>query len=276
MPIRKIKPTTPGRRHMQYLDFSAVTAAKPTVKSLLKAKKRTSGRNTSGKITVRHRGGGHKRQLRIVDFRRTKLDIMGTVKAIEYDPNRTVNLALVAYIDGDRRYILAPLGLKVGHTIISSRKAEIKIGNALPIKNIPVGTMVHNIELKPGKGGQLARGAGAYAIVRAHEKKFTTLKLPSGEVRLFPSDCLATIGQLGNLDRQNISLGKAGRSRHLGRRPTVRGVAQHPASHPHGGGEGKSGIGMKSPKSPWGKRTLGKKTRKKIKNSNKYIVKRRK
>ncbi len=235
-----------------------------------------SGRNAEGKVTVRHQGGRHKRFLREIDFKREKRDILAKVVAIEYDPNRNANVALLFYVDGEKRYILAPEGLKVGDEVLASEKAEIKVGNALPLEKIPAGTVIHNLELKPGKGGQIVRGAGTGAILMGKEKKYALVKLPSEEQRKFMLDCWATVGQIGNVDWKNRVLGKAGRKRHLGIRPTVRGVAQHPDSHPHGGGEGRSGIGMSSPKSPWGKPTLGKKTRKKNKYSNKLIVKKRK
>lgn len=245
-------------------------------KSLLKIWKKHSGRDNTGQISVRHQGGAEKRFLREIDFKRDKYDIPARVEAIEYDPNRTADVALLVYQDGERRYILAPNGLKVGDTVISGRNVDIKIGNALPLKNIPLGTVVHNIELKPGKGGQLVRGAGTGAVLLAKEEGMVTVKLPSGEQRKIPGDCFATIGQVGKEDWKARIIGKAGRKRHMGIRPTVRGTAQHPASHPHGGGEGRSGIGMPSPKTPWGKKALGKKTRKRRKYSDKLIVKRRK
>ncbi|HUS60410.1 MAG TPA: 50S ribosomal protein L2 [Nevskiaceae bacterium] len=245
-------------------------------KKLLKILPKNSGRNASGQITVRHQGGRQKRFLRRIDFVRNKHDIKARVVSIEYDPNRTADIALLVYKDGEKRYILAPKDLKVGDWLVSGKKAEPKVGNALPLKKIPVGTLVHNIELAPGKGGQLARGAGTGAVVQAKESGFANLKLPSGEVRRIPLACFATIGQLSRAELKTEKIGKAGRKRHMGIRPTVRGVAQHPGSHPHGGGEGKSGIGMPSPKSPWGKKTLGKKTRKKKKYSDKLILKRRK
>lgn len=235
-----------------------------------------SGRNAGGKITVRHQGGREKRFLRLVDFKREKHDIPARVVAIEYAPNRGASLALLHYPDGEKRYILAPEGLRVGDEVISGPRAGTKIGNALPLKKIPIGTLVHNVELVPGKGGQIVRGAGTSTLIVSKEERRAVLKLPSGERRKVSLECFATIGQVGNVDRKTIKLGKAGRKRHMGIRPTVRGVAQHPASHPHGGGEGRSGIGMSSPKSPWGKRTLGKRTRKRKKYSDKMIVKRRK
>ena len=245
-------------------------------KKLLKILPKHSGRDASGQIAVRHRGGRHKRLLRRIDFVRGKHDIKARVASIEYDPNRTADIALLVYQDGEKRYILAPKDLKVGDWLVSGIKAELEVGNALPLKKIPVGTAVHNVELSPGKGGQLARGAGTSAIIQAKEGGFANLKLPSGEVRRIPLACQATVGQLSRAELKTEKIGKAGRKRHMGIRPTVRGVAQHPGSHPHGGGEGKSGIGMPSPKSPWGKKTLGKKTRKKKKYSDKLILKRRK
>jgi large subunit ribosomal protein L2 len=245
-------------------------------KKLLKILKKHSGRNNQGKVTVRHRGGGEKRFLREIDFRREKYDIPARVEMIEYDPNRTASIARLVYQDGERRYILAPKGLKVGESVISGKKAEVKIGNALPLKRIPVGTVIHNIELKPGKGGQLVRGAGGGAVLLSKEGKTTTIKLPSGEQRKISSECFATIGQLSKSEWKTVVIGKAGRKRHMGIRPTVRGVAQNPRSHPHGGGEGRSGIGMPSPKSPWGKKTKGKKTRRPKKYSDKLIIQRRK
>ncbi len=245
-------------------------------KKLLKILKKHSGRNNTGKVTVRHQGGGEKRFLREVDFKRDKHDVVGTVVSFEYDPNRNAQLALINYIDGEKRYILAPQGLKIGDKISSGEKAEIKIGNTLPLKKIPVGTIIHNLELKPRRGGQIVRGAGTGAVIKGREGKFVIVKLPSGEARKISLECFATIGQVGNVEIKTKKIGKAGRKRHMGIRPTVRGVAQHPDSHPHGGGEGRSGIGMSSPKSPWGKKTLGKKTRKRKKYSDKLIIKRRK
>ena len=271
MPIRIVKATTPGTRHKSYLDYSGLTKKRPE-KRLTVAKKKVNGRNNSGKVTIRHRGGAQKRKLRIIDFKRNKLNIPGKVVSIEYDPNRTANIALINYQDGDKRYILAPDGLKLDTQIMASPSAEIQPGNALPLRNIPVGTPIHNLEIRPGKGGQIVRGAGTAALIRSKETKFATIALPSKEIRLFSLDCYATIGQLSNQEWKSISLGKAGRKRHMGWRPTVRGVAQHPDSHPHGGGEGRSGIGMPSPKSPWGKKTLGKKTRHKRKYSDQYIL----
>jgi large subunit ribosomal protein L2 len=246
------------------------------MKKFKKILPKRSGRNSLGKVTVRHQGGRHKRFLREIDFRRNKTDIPARVLSLEYDPNRTAEIALLLYQDGEKRYILAPQELKVGDQVVSGKKAEIKVGHALPLKKIPVGTVIHNLELTPGKGGQIVRGAGAGASLQAKEAGYATVKLPSGEKRKISLGCYATIGQVGNLNLKAVNLGKAGRKRHRGIRPTVRGVAQHPASHPHGGGEGRSGIGMPSPKSPWGKPTLGKKTRSPRKYSNKYILERRK
>lgn len=272
MPINKRNPITPGMRHASYLDYSDITTNIPH-KSLTQKKSKINGRNNTGVITVRHRGGGNKQKYRIIDFKRNKVDIPGTVKTIEYDPNRGANIALVSYHDGEKRYIIAPVGLKVGYTVIRSAKAEIDPGNTMPLSNIPIGTPIHNIELRPGKGGQLVRGAGTQATIQSKEEKFAVVLMPSKEIRLISLDCCATIGQVSNPEIKIVKLGKAGRSRHRGVRPSVRGAAQHPAAHPHGGGEGRSGIGMPSPKSPWGKKTLGKKTRKKNKYSNKYIIK---
>lgn len=235
-----------------------------------------SGRDQTGQISIRHQGGRHKRFYRMIDFKRNKLDVPGKVLSIEYDPNRTADVALVLYQDGDKRYILAPIGLKVGQVALSSKNADVKVGNTLPLGNLPIGTIVHNVELVPGKGGVLGRSAGVGITVLAKEGDFVHLKLASGELRKISVDCMASVGQLGNEEWRNVKLGKAGRARHMGKRPEVRGTAQNPRSHPHGGGEGRSGIGMKSPKSPWGKRTMGKKTRDRRKYSNKYILKRRK
>ncbi len=269
--LKKIKPTTPGTRHQLRLVLD-VDAKKPE-KSLVRILKKHAGRNSYGRVTVRHRGGGHKRYYRLIDFKRNKYDIPGKVIAFEYDPNRSANIALIQYPDGDKRYILAPDKLKRGDLVLSGEKAPLKDGNALPLARIPVGMPIHNLELKPGAGGKLVRGAGTAAFIQAKEGKYVSVKLPSGEIRLINSRCFATIGQVSNLDHKNQKLGKAGRKRHLGWRPTVRGVAMHPGAHPHGGGEGRSGIGMKSPKTPWGKKALGKKTRKPRKYSNKYIIK---
>ena len=269
--IKTFKPTTPGRRHRRDISFSNLSKKKPE-KSLTKSLNYTAGRNSTGKITVRHRGGRAKRLYRVIDFKRSKKDIPAKVHSIEYDPNRSAHIALLHYVDGEKRYILAPKGLKLNQPVVSSEKAPIKPGNALPLNKIPVGSLIHNLELTPGKGGQLVRSAGTAAILQAKDKK-ATIKLPSGEIRLVSLNCYATIGEVGNPDVKNIKLGKAGRKRHMGIRPTVRGTAQHPGSHPHGGGEGRSGIGMPSPLSPWGKKTLGKKTRKPKKYSNKFILK---
>ncbi len=274
MGIKKYKPTTPGLRGMTVADFKEITTDKPE-KSLTVTLKKHSGRNSRGKITVRHRGGGTRSKYRIIDFKRNKDDIPGKVATIEYDPNRSAYIALINYADGEKRYILAPEGLKVGDVLMSGQKADIKSGNALPISNIPVGTMIHNIEMKPGKGGQLVRSAGNGAQLMAKEDKYAQVRLPSGEVRKVRMECRATIGEVGNEDHANINIGKAGRKRHMGIRPTVRGSVMNPNDHPHGGGEGKAGIGRASPVTPWGKPTLGYKTRKKNKDSSRYIVKRR-
>ena len=275
MGIKHYKPYTPARRTMTGSDFSEITKTSPE-KSLLAPKKRKAGRNSQGKITVRHRGGGAKRRYRIVDFKRRKDGIPAIVKAIEYDPNRSANIALIAYSDGVKAYILAPNGIKVGAKIESGENAEISIGNCLPLRKIPNGTQVHNVEMHPGKGGQIARSAGNSARLMAKEGKYATLRMPSGEMRMLPIDCRATIGQVGNPEHELITLGKAGRKRHMGFRPTVRGSVMNPNDHPHGGGEGKTGIGMPSPVTPWGKPTLGYKTRRKKKPSSKYIVRNRK
>ncbi len=274
MGIKKYKPTTPGQRGMTVSTFEEITTSTPE-KSLTETLKKHAGRNVRGKITVRHRGGGTRHKYRIIDFKRTKDDIPGKVATIEYDPNRSANIALIVYADGEKRYILAPNKLKVGDVIYSGPEADIKVGNALPIANIPVGTMIHNIELKPGKGGQLARSAGNAAQLMAKEEKYAQVRLPSGEVRKVLIQCRATIGEVGNADHSNIQIGKAGRKRHMGIRPTVRGSVMNPNDHPHGGGEGRAPIGRKSPVTPWGKPALGYKTRKKNKASNQYIVKRR-
>lgn len=273
MPTRKVNPTSPGRRNMSLFDFSDITTDKPE-KSLVRAKKRHAGRNNQGRITVRHRGGGHKQKYRVIDFKRDKFDVPGVVKTIEYDPNRNARICLIQYKDGDKRYILAPLGIKVGDQIMNGPKAEIQIGNALPLKAIPLGTMVHNVELTIGRGGQLGRGAGIQIQLLAKEGKFATLRLPSGEMRMVHLECMATIGQLGNPDAKNITLGKAGRKRWMGIKPTVRGVVMNAVDHPHGGGEGKAPIGGK-PQTPWGKPAMGYKTRRGRKQSDQYIVKRR-
>ncbi len=275
MAVKKFVPTSPGKRFMTVSDFKEITTDKPE-KSLLEPLKKKAGRNQQGRITVRHQGGGHKRQYRKIDFKRNKDGIPARVATIEYDPNRSARIALLNYVDGEKRYILAPVGVKVGDTLISGIEADIKPGNALLLKDIPVGTFIHNIELKPGKGAQIVRSAGASAQLMAKEGKYTNIRLPSGEVRLVFHECKATIGQVGNVEHENVTIGKAGRSRWLGIRPTVRGVVMNPNDHPHGGGEGKAPIGRKSPVTPWGKPTLGKKTRKKNKKSNDMIVKRRK
>ena len=274
MGIRKYNPTTPGLRGMTVSTFEEITTDKPE-KSLTVTLKKHSGRNSRGKITVRHRGGGYRPKYRIIDFKRDKDGVPGKVATIEYDPNRSANIALINYADGEKRYIVAPNKLEVGDVIVSGPDADIKIGNALPVANIPVGTIIHNIELKPGKGAQLVRSAGNGAQLMAKEGKFASLRLPSGEVRKVRQECRATIGEVGNIDHQNIQIGKAGRKRHMGIRPTVRGSVMNPNDHPHGGGEGKAGIGRVSPVTPWGKPALGYKTRKKGKPSDKYIVKRR-
>ena len=275
MAIKKYKPTSPGIRQMSVLRFDEITKKEPE-KSLVVTLKKTGGRNSQGRITARFRGGGAKRKYRIIDFKRDKDGIPGKVAAIEYDPNRTANIALIHYVDGEKRYILAPNKLKVGDVIESGPNADIKVGNALPLKNIPVGTTIHNIELIPGKGGQLVRSAGAEAQLMGKEGKYAQIRLPSGEFRMVLLECRATIGQVGNLDHENITLGKAGKSRHLGRRPSVRGSAMNPVDHPHGGGEGRAPIGRPTPVTPWGKPTLGYKTRKKNKETDKYIIRRRK
>ena len=275
MAIKKYKPTSNGRRGMTVSDFAEITTSTPE-KSLLAPLKRKGGRNNQGKLTVRHQGGGHKRQYRSIDFKRNKDGIPGRVATIEYDPNRSANIALINYVDGEKRYILAPKNLVVGTEIMSGPEADIKVGNALPLANIPVGTVIHNIELKPGKGGQLVRSAGTSAQVLGKEGKYVLVRLNSGEVRMILATCRATVGQVGNEQHELINIGKAGRSRWLGKRPTVRGSVMNPNDHPHGGGEGRSPIGRKSPMTPWGKPTLGFKTRKKKNKSDKFIVRRRK
>lgn len=275
MAIKKYKPTSNGRRNMTSSDFSAITTDKPE-KSLLKPITRKGGRNNTGRTTVRHQAGGHKRQYRVIDFQRRKDDIPGRVATIEYDPNRSANIALINYADGEKRYILAPKGLEVGMTLMSGPNADARLGNALPLENVPMGSTIHNIELKPGKGGQLVRSAGTSAQVLGREGKYVLVRLQSGEVRMILATCRATIGQVGNEQHELINIGKAGRSRWLGKRPAVRGSVMNPNYHPHGGGEGRTGIGMPSPLSPWGKPTLGYKTRKKSNKSDKYIVRRRK
>ena len=271
--ISSYKPTSPARRFMTVSTFSEITGTKPE-KSLLVSKNKSGGRNATGRITVRHIGGGNRVKYRIIDFKRNKDGIPAKVESIQYDPNRTANIALLVYADGEKRYILAPLGLTAGDTVVSGKDADIKVGNCLPLENIPVGTMIHNIELQPGKGGQIARAAGGAAQLMAKEGKYATLRMPSGEMRYVPIRCKATIGQIGNLDNSNVSLGKAGRKRHMNVRPTVRGVVMNPCDHPHGGGEGKSPVGMPSPVTPWGKPALGYKTRKHKNKSNKLIIKR--
>ena len=273
MGIRTYNPYTPSRRHMTGSDFSEITKSTPE-KSLTVSKNSKAGRNAQGKITVRHRGGGAKRKYRIIDFKRYKDGIPATVKSIEYDPNRTANIALICYADGQKAYIIAPNGLQVGAVLMNGPEAEIKLGNCLPLAQIPVGTMVHNVELHPGKGGQLVRSAGNAAQLMAKEGKYATLRLPSGEMRLVPIQARATVGQVGNIDHELINIGKAGRKRHMGIRPTVRGSVMNPNDHPHGGGEGRAPVGRKAPMTPWGKPALGLKTRKK-KQSDKFIVRRR-
>ena len=273
MAIKSYRPTSPGRRGMSGYTFDEITKDKPE-KSLVAPKKQKAGRNFRGVITVRHRGAGEKRQLRIIDFKRDKVDIPGRVAAIEYDPNRTARIALIFYVDGEKRYILAPIGLNVGDTIMSGEKAEIKVGNAMPMHLIPTGTEIHNIEVQKGRGGQIVRSAGVSAQLMVKEGEFALIRLPSGEIRRIRSECIATIGKVGNIEHQNISLGKAGRKRHMGWRPTVRGSAMSPRDHPHGGGEGRSPVGMPGPKTPWGKPALGYKTRK-PKSSDRMIIKRR-
>lgn len=273
MAVKKYKPVTPGQRGMTGYSFDEITKTSPE-RSLILPLRKTGGRNAQGRITVRHQGGGHKRFLRIIDFKRDKLVVPARVAAIEYDPNRTARLALLHYVDGEKRYILAPVGLRVGDTVVAGPQAEIRPGNSLPISSIPVGTMIHNIEVKQGKGGQLVRSAGAAAQLLAKEGQYAQVRMPSGEVRLILQTCYATVGQVGNLEHSNIKLGKAGRKLHLGVRPTVRGTAMSPRDHPHGGGEGRQPVGMPGPKSPWGKPTRGYKTRRN-KLTDKFIVKRR-
>lgn len=273
MAIKVYKPITPGQRNMTGYGFEEITKSRPE-RSLVVLRKKHAGRNMYGRITVRHQGGGNRRFIRLVDFKRNKVDIPARVAAIEYDPNRTARLALLVFADGEKRYIVAPVGLKVGDTVVSGRNADIRPGNTLPISNIPVGTMIHNIELKAGRGGQLVRSAGTAAQLLAKEGDYAQVRLPSGEVRLVRQVCTATIGQVGNLDHSNIKLGKAGRKRHLGIRPSVRGTAMSPRDHPHGGGEGRQPAGMPGPKSPWGRPTRGYRTRRN-KTSDKYIVRRR-
>ena len=274
MAIKRYKPYTPSRRHMTVSAFDEITKSTPE-KSLVVHLRKTSGRNNQGKITVRHHGGGGKIKYRLVDFKRNKDGIPATVKAIEYDPNRTANIALIVYADGQKSYILAPAGLQVGEQVMNGPDAEVKLGNTLPMSRIPVGASIHNIEMKPGKGGQLVRSAGNVGQLMAKEGKYALVRLPSGELRNVPVECMATIGQVSNLEHENVNIGKAGRKRHMGWRPTVRGSVMNPCDHPHGGGEGKSPIGRPGPVTPWGKPALGYKTRKKHKASDKFIVKRR-
>ena len=274
MAIKSYKPTTPSRREMTVTDYSSLSKVAPE-KSLLETLKKNSGRNSYGRITVRHRGGGNRRKYRIIDFKRNKFDMNATVMTIEYDPNRSAHIALVQYEDGEKRYILAPNGLSVGDVVRSGPDADIKPGNALPLQNIPVGTFIHNIELYPGKGAQLVRAAGNMAQLMAREGAYALIRLPSGELRKVPINCIATIGQVGNIDHENVNIGKAGRKRNMGWRPTVRGSVMNPCDHPHGGGEGKSPIGRSGPVTPWGKPALGYKTRAKHHRSDKFIVKRR-
>ena len=275
MSVKSYKPTTPSRRHMTVSGFDGIDKKARPERKLTEVLKKHSGRNNYGRITVRHRGGGNRRKYRIIDFKRDKTDVPGTVLRLEYDPNRSANIALIEYADSERRYILAPVGLKPGDAVISSKEADIKPGNALPITAIPVGSVIHNIELYPGRGGQLVRSAGTAAQLMAKEGTMAQIRLPSGEYRLVRAVCMATIGQVGNTDHGNIHIGKAGRKRHMGIRPTVRGSAMNPVDHPHGGGEGKSPIGRPGPVTPWGKPTLGYKTRKAKNRTDKFIVKRR-
>ncbi|MCL2401356.1 MAG: 50S ribosomal protein L2 [Oscillospiraceae bacterium] len=275
MSVKSYKPTTPSRRHMTVSGFDGIDKKARPERKLTEVLKKHSGRNNYGRITVRHRGGGNRRKYRIIDFKRDKTDVPGTVLRLEYDPNRSANIALIEYADSERRYILAPVGLKAGDAVISSKEADIKPGNALPITAIPVGSVIHNIELYPGRGGQLVRSAGTAAQLMAKEGTMAQIRLPSGEYRLVRAVCMATIGQVGNTDHGNIHIGKAGRKRHMGIRPTVRGSAMNPVDHPHGGGEGKSPIGRPGPVTPWGKPTLGYKTRKAKNRTDKFIVKRR-
>ena len=274
MSIRVYKPTTNARRNMSVTDYSELSKVAPE-RSLLEPLNKKSGRNSYGRITVRHRGGGNHKKYRVIDFKRDKFDIFGVVETLEYDPNRSAHIALVKYEDGDKRYILAPVGLKVGDKIVAGESADIKIGNALPLANIPTGTFIHNVELNPGRGGQLARAAGNAAQLMAKENGMALLRLPSGELRNVSMKCMATIGQVGNIDHENVKIGKAGRKRHMGWRPTVRGSVMNPCDHPHGGGEGKSPIGRPGPCTPWGKPALGYKTRAKKNKSDKLIVRRR-
>ncbi len=274
MAIKFYKPTTPGRRNMSVTDYSELSKGGPE-KSLLAPLNKNAGRNSYGRITVRHRGGGHRRKYRIIDFKRNKVDMPATVLTLEYDPNRSAHIALVQYEDGEKRYIVAPQGLKVGDTVVSGAGADIKPGNALPLSAIPTGTFIHNVEIYPGKGAQLARSAGVMAQLMGKENNMALVRLPSGEMRYVPLNCMATVGQVGNVDHENVKVGKAGRKRHMGWRPTVRGSVMNPCDHPHGGGEGKSPIGRPGPVTPWGKPALGYKTRKHHNRSDKFIVKRR-
>ncbi len=275
MAVKRFKPTSPGRRFATVSTFEEITKKEPE-KSLLAPLSKKAGRNSYGRITVRHQGGGHKRSYRIIDFKRDKDAVPAKVAGIEYDPNRSAHIALLHYVDGEKRYILAPLGLRTGQMVLSGHKVEVRPGNSMPLSSIPVGTFVHNVEMRPGHGGQLARSAGAAAQLSAKEGLKGHLRLPSGEVRLVPLDCRATVGQIGNVEHENLTVGKAGRSRWLNKRPTVRGSVMNPCDHPHGGGEGRAPIGLKSPVTPWGKPTLGYKTRRKQKESDKLIVRRRK
>lgn len=274
MAIKVYKPTTPGRRSMTVTDYSSLSKVEPE-KSLLEPLKKHSGRNSYGRITVRHKGGGNRRKYRIIDFKRDREDTTAKVLTLEYDPNRSAHIALIQYESGEKRYIIAPAGLKVGHDIMSGPSADIKPGNSLPMQNIPVGTFIHNVEIYPGKGAQFARSAGVMAQLMAKEGAYALVRLPSGELRNVPVSCMATIGQVGNVDHENVKIGKAGRKRHMGIRPTVRGSVMNPCDHPHGGGEGKSPIGRPGPVTPWGKPALGYKTRKNHNRSDKFIVKRR-
>ncbi|MBR7186662.1 MAG: 50S ribosomal protein L2 [Clostridia bacterium] len=273
MAVKRYKPTSAARRLMTVHDYSEISKVKPE-RSLLEDQRKSGGRNNAGRITVRHIGGGNRRKYRVIDFKRNKDGIPATVKTIEYDPNRSANIALLVYADGEKRYILAPVGLNVGDKVMSGVGADIKVGNALPLTDIPVGTMVHNIEMKPGRGGQIARSAGISAQIMAREGAYATIRMPSGEMRLIPAVCRATIGQVGNVEHEIIRIGKAGKTRHMGTRPTVRGSVMNPNDHPHGGGEGKSPVGHAGPETPWGKPALGYKTRKKKNPTSKFILKR--
>ena len=275
MAIKRHNPTTPAQRFLTTMDFSELTKKKPE-KSLLAVKNKKGGRNAQGKITVRHVGGGNRQKYRLIEFKRNHDNVPARVEAIEYDPNRTANIALLYYADGAKSYILAPVGLNVGDKVMSGEEVEVKVGNCMPLKNIPVGSVVHNIELRPNQGAKIARSAGIAARLMAKEGKYATLKMPSGEMRMVPAECRATLGQVGNLDHEIMSVGKAGRKRHMGIRPSVRGVVMNPCDHPHGGGEGKSPVGMATPVTPWGKPALGLKTRNKKKNTNKLIISRSK